>query len=741
MSDLTSKEQEILEREYQEIVEAYRKFRPQGNFDLIDRAYRFACEAHSGVRRKSGEPYIYHPVAVARIVVEEIGLGATSIASSFLHDVVEDTDYTVEYVETHFGSRVANIVLGLTKLSGGVFDHDPESMQSENFRRLLLTMSEDIRVVLVKMADRLHNMRTLEHMPSRKQYKIAAETLYLYAPLAHRLGLFKIKTELENLGFCYEHPQYYKELTEKIKVKTKESTVLLERFCDTVRQRLEPLGITYTIDYREKTPYSVWRKMERRNIPLDQIYDLLAVRIIFELNEEVLKDLKKDEAIVAAERAMCWQIFASLSSVYAPRHGRMRNFLSTPKTNGYEALHQTYLLEGGQAMEVQIRSVRMNEIAEKGCAAHWKYKTDSSDDSELEKWLTTLRELLDTPESNAIEFVDDFKMNVHEHEIFVLTPKGQIKTLPKGCTVLDFAFDIHTDLGMHCLGAKVGHKMVGVNHVIKSGDQVEVLTSPKVQAKQEWMDFVVTGRAKSKLRFVFREYRKEQEQKGEDLLQHYLDKNKLKLTSELLNKLLIHYNLSDKGELLLKLGKGELLTDNFSQIINRKLSNKLVSYWRVRLERYTSSKKKGDGRRAGEIEQESVGEYVSANCCKPLPGDDVVGFDEGGVMYIHKRGCNQLISLAARHGDRVFDATWTKHKMKSFLAVLDMTGEDRMGLVTEVTKIITEEYSVNMSAIHFDSNNGIFKGSLHVYVSDVEYLNRLIGKIMQVYGVREVRRV
>lgn len=731
MKDLNTEEQGILQREYEDIVNIYKKNRSDGNFELIEKAFHFACEAHKGVRRRSGEPYIYHPVAVARIVVEDIGLGATSIASAFLHDVVEDTDYTVEDMENLFGARVAKLVSGLTKLSGGVFNQEQVSMQSENFRRLLLTMSDDIRVILVKIADRLHNMRTLEHMPARKQYKIAAETLYLYAPLAHRLGLFRVKSELENLGFKYEHPSKYEEIRGKIEAQAENNNKAFDTFIKNTLSKLERLDIIYTLEQRIKTPYSVWKKMEKRKIKFEDINDVLAIRIVFENRAE--KDQDED-----GERAMCWQIYSHLTTTYKPRHGRMRDFLTTPKVNGYEALHNTLLGDGGLPIEVQIRSVRMNEIAEKGCAAHWKYKTDEQDESELDKWLSTIRELLETPEANAIEFIDDFKLDLFDVEIFVFTPKGDVKILPRACTVLDFAFDLHSDLGLRCIGAKINHKLVSINHVLKSGDQVEVLTSTKEVAKREWLDWVTTTKAKSILRSTFRKERHELEQRGSAILRHELKMLNVPISSQVINKLVTYYKLSDQAKLMRSIGSGDVDLLKLPQAIAKKPGNKLIKYWRVSLGKFGSSSRKGNSTKLPTDEE--IEDFICSPCCKPIPGDDVIVFKDKGRMYIHKRGCDLLRSLSSKFGENIVDAEWTSVKKKSFLAIIELEGKDEIGLVTELTRIVSQDYSIDMSTVHFESNNGVFKGFLHIYVPDSSHLNRLIATLSLVKGVSKAVR-
>ncbi len=662
----TAEENALIDREYQALVADYLNSNHRKKVGIIGKAFRFANQAHKGIKRRSGEPYIMHPLAVARIVAREIGLGSTSICSALLHDVVEDTDNTVEDIENLFGKKIASIVDGLTKIAGGVFG-EKASEQAENFRKLLLTMSEDIRVILIKIADRLHNMRTLGSMPQAKQLKIAGETQYIYAPLANRLGLYSIKTELEDLSFKYEHPDKYEELSLKLQSTQHERDRLFELFSTPVKKKLKELGCKFKIHARIKSIYSIWHKMQVKNIPFEEVYDILALRIIFDPEEG--KDEKKS----------CWEIYSAITDIYKPHPERIRDWISTPKANGYEALHVTVMGPEGQWIEVQIRSRRMDDIAEKGFAAHWQYKMNEKDDSELEKWLQTIKELLENPEPNAIDFLDTFKLNLFASEIFVFTPKGDIRTLPLGATTLDFAFALHTDIGFQCIGAKVNHKLQPLTYELQSGDQVEILTSKKQKPTADWIDLVKTARARGKIRSLFKKEYKAFIKKGELALQEELEKMNLPLSSENLSKILEHFNENRKEELYYKIGKGAYKIEDLDKTVFKgKSESRWIKYWKplfgkspvnetVSTDRKKQTKKVNQKEIVKITDEQSGIDYLIAECCNPIPGDDILAFvEEDARMIVHKRQCPVAMKLKSNFGERIVSAVWETHKVLSF---------------------------------------------------------------------------
>ncbi len=732
----TEEEQKMIDAAYQELLNDYLSSNHRRKVEIIEKAYKFASMAHQGVRRRSGEPYIMHPIAVARIVAHEIGLGSTSICSSLLHDVVEDTEYSVEDIENLFGKKIAQIVDGLTKISGGVFG-ERASAQAENFRKLLLTMSEDIRVVLIKMADRLHNMRTLGSMPPAKQYKIAGETQYIYAPLANRLGLYAIKTELEDLSFKYEHPDKYAELSGLLESTREERDNLFAVFSEPIKKKLESLGYQFEILARVKSIYSIWRKMQAKNIPFEEVYDILALRIIFDVKEG-------DD-----EKSACWAIYSAITDIYKPHPERIRDWVSTPKSNGYEALHVTVMGPNGQWIEVQIRSRRMDDIAEKGFAAHWKYKTGEKDDSELEKWLQTIKELLENPEPNAIDFLDTFKLNLFASEIFVFTPAGDIRTLPQGATALDFAFSLHTDVGLHCIGAKVNHKLVPLSYVLNSGDQVEVLTSKKQVPVPEWINYVVTARAKSKIRSIFKKEYKSFINKGEHLLDVYLNENNQKKTPDNLAKIMEYYKETKREELFYKIGKSIYNLNDLTNTVFKSQS-KWMKYWNLTFRKDGKSTslpffgtKKPDTKNTLTLAEDNSGvTYRIADCCSPIPGDDILGFmEEDGMLVVHKRQCPVAMKLKSNYGERIISAVWETHKMLSFPATIEVKGVDRLGALCDVIRTITEEHAMNISKLSVDTKDGIFEGYITLYVHDVEDVNNLCFSLMKIPSVNSVNRV
>lgn len=719
-------EQEQIREGFEDLLKSLRKETSKDDRQRIKEAFEFANEAHKGVKRRSGEPYIMHPLAVAKIATREMGLGTTSVISALLHDVVEDTDYTVEDIANLFGPKVASIVDGLTKISG-VMGSDT-SQQAESFRKMILTLADDVRVILLKIADRLHNMRTLASMPEHKQVKIASETLYIYAPLAHRMGLHAIKTELEDLSMKYEHPEEYEVIARKIEAYKKQFSALFEEFIKPIRQKLEDNRYEYTITARTKSVYSVWLKMQRRNISFDEIYDLLAVRIVFK------------PVTNQPEKWQCWNIYSLITDIYSPKPERIRDWVSVPKANGYEALHLTVMGPEGQWFEVQIRSERMDEIAEKGLAAHWKYKNDG-ESSELDKWLASIKEILDQPDATALEFLDEFKLNLFTKEIRVFTPKGYMRTLPKGATALDFAYDIHTEIGNTCIGAKVNHKLVPMSHKLASGDQVEILTSDKQKPQREWLDFVVTAKARTHINAAFKKFRKELMRNGIEVFEKLVKQLELPPTSEPLKKVMAHYALTNKDDLYVEIGKNIITVEELEKILKKKTENKFVKYWKLQ---FLWNGKEGDEKKKtpAVVAADDDSDFVIAPCCNPIPGDDVVGLNIAGTkVTVHKRSCPEAIRLMSSFGDKIVPVKWVSHKLMSFLAVIKMTGIDMPGIVSEITTLISKEANVSMRMIHFDTRDGIFEGIIHLYVHNTSDLNHIVSKISRLKGVETVARV
>lgn len=719
-------EQEQIKEAFEDLLKSLRKDTPKEGIQQIKKAFEFANEAHKGVRRRSGEPYIMHPLAVAKIATKEIGLGTTSVVAALLHDVVEDTDYTVEDIANLFGKKVASIVDGLTKISG-VMGSDT-SQQAESFRKMILTLADDVRVILIKIADRLHNMRTLASMPEHKQVKIASETLYIYAPLAHRMGLHAIKTELEDLSMKYEHPEEYRVIEQKIEVYKNQFSALFEEFIKPIRKKLSDNDYEYTITARTKSVYSVWLKMQRRNISFDEIYDLLAVRIVFKPKEGF------------SEKQQCWNIYSLITDLYSPKPERIRDWVSVPKANGYEALHLTVMGPEGQWFEVQIRSERMDEVAEKGLAAHWKYKGEG-ESSELDKWLASIKEILDQPDATALEFLDEFKLNLFTKEIRVFTPKGYMRTLPKGATALDFAYDIHTEVGNTCIGAKVNHKLVPMSYKLASGDQVEILTSDKQKPQREWLDFVVTAKARTHINAAFKKERKEMMRNGIDVYEATVKKLGLPPTSETLNKALNYYKIINRDDLYVEIGRQAITAEDLEKVLKKRPENRFIKYWNLQFlwsGKDSDEKKKGEA--AAKIADDS--DFAIAPCCNPIPGDDVVGMKIAGTkVVVHKRSCPEAIRLMASFGDKIVPVKWVSHKLMSFLAVVKITGIDSPGIVCEITSLIGKEEKVNMRLIHFEARDGIFEGVVHLYVHNTSDLNRIVSRISALKGVESVLRM
>ena len=724
----------LIEELYQDLDNSYLRDIAPENRTFIRKAFDFACKAHEGIKRKSGEPYITHPIEVARIVGAEIGLGTKSIVAALLHDVIEDTDYTKEDLAKLFGNRISNIVEGLTKLSE-VFDSSP-SLQAENFKKMLLTLSDDIRVILIKLADRLHNMRTLQSMPPRKQYKICGETLYLFAPLAHRMGLYEIKTELEDLSLKYEHPEKYSEIKNELDNYIKDNVDFLEEFKEPIINSLNRNGIKYSISERQKSIYSIWHKMNKKNVSFEEVYDLIGYRIIFEPDNEL------------SEKNQCWNIYSLITDIYRPKPERIRDWVSIPKSNGYEALHATIMGPRGRWVEVQIRTQRMNDIAEKGFASHWKYKS-SDKENELDKWLKDIREFLDRPENDAIEFLDNFRLNLFSQEIQVFTPKGEIITLPKNSTILDFAYQIHTDVGNNCMGAKVNKKLVPLNQILSSGDQVEILTSEKQKPRYDWINFANTAKAKTEIKRSFRKERKKFIEKGKEILETELRNIKLTTNSSIIRKLTNHFVVLNKEDLFCKIGQDIIELIDLDKILKKKSQNKFIRYWKLQLFGLPKRTKpeitnKNIDRKKTLIIDDDNNEikYEVAACCNPIPGDEIVAFNFTlNKVTIHKRNCPHAIKYMSNHGDKIVDAKWTTQKIMSFLTKIKLEGIDKIGVVNEVTNIISKEHNVNMQTIHFDSNNGIFEGEIHLYVQNTEILNNLIFKLIKIKGLDNVKRI
>lgn len=726
-------EQEMIETAFDDLIKSLRKGTTEESVKMIRRAFEFAREAHQGVRRKSGEPYILHPLAVAKIAVKEIGLGTKSAVAALLHDVVEDTDYTVEDIANLFGPKIASLVDGLTKISEVMGSNTTK--QAESFRKMILTLADDVRVMLIKIADRLHNMRTLDSMPEHKQVKIASETLYIYAPLAHRMGLHAIKTELEDLSLKYENPVEYQELEKRIHDYRDEHTGLYQQFIAPIRERLTESGYRYDITARTKSVYSVWSKMQRRHISFEEIYDLLAVRIVF--------DPKDNQP----ETWQCWNIYSLITDMYSPKPERIRDWVSVPKANGYEALHLTVMGPGGKWIEVQIRSRRMDEIAEKGLAAHWKYKGDNAEASnEVDKWLAGIKEMLEQPGTDALEFLDEFKLNLFAKEIRVFTPKGEMRTLPKGASVLDFAYDIHTEIGNSCIGGKVNHKLVPMSHRLQSGDQVEVLTSDKQKPQSDWLDFIVTAKARNNILMVFRREKKEQIRIGTTMFEKLLEDMKLPFGAENLNKALLHLKLQHKDDLYVSLAKGHLDIEEVRKALKKKSENKFVKYWKLQFfksdkDKSVPDKEEEKGKVINDI-TDDASDFIIAPCCNPIPGDDVVGMKiDGDKITVHKRKCPEAIRLMSSYGDKIVPVKWVSHKIMSFLAVIKLNGIDSIGIVSDITMIISKESNVNMRTVHFETKDGIFEGMIHLYVHNTADLNNLMMKIASLKGVENVSRV
>lgn len=738
-------DEKMIQDGFNELLEDYLNSNHRRKVERITKAFNFANQAHAGVKRRSGEPYIMHSIAVARIVCREMGLGSTSICSALLHDVVEDTEYTVQDISDMFGPKIAQIVDGLTKISGGIFG-EQASAQAENFRKLLLTMSDDIRVILIKIADRLHNMRTLGSMLPAKQFKIAGETLYLYAPLAHRLGLFTIKTELEDLSFKYEHPQEYDFIEQKLQASEESRNKLFEHFAIPVDKKLKEMGLHYEMKARVKSAYSIWNKMESKGITFEDIYDLYAVRIIF------------DPLPGVDEKNMCWDIYSAITDIYRIRPDRIRDWVSRPKANGYQALHLTVMGPDGQWVEIQIRSRRMDDIAEKGFAAHWKYKEHSvEEDTELDKWLQTITEILESPDPNALDFLDTIKLNLFTSEIFVFTPKGDIKTLPQGATALDFAYALHTNIGNKCIGAKVNHRLVPLSHPLASGDQVEILTSRSQEPQAEWLNFVTTAKARSKIDAVLKRARKDAAKVGEEKVIAAFKRSDMEASTSNLDKLCMYFGFSKREEFFYAVEKGDVtLPENIKKLLKEKTDNVLFKYVKQALgvgvknnkekeevQKEEKPKAKYDKSKPYILREEAFERnYVIAECCKPIPGDDALGFinDDGNVV-VHKRSCPIAMRLKSSFGERILNTEWSSHKNASFEATLEVKGIDSIGVLNTITKTISDDFNVNIMRLLIEAKDGVFEGKIKMKVHDVEDIQKMCVTLSKIKNIKSVGRV
>ena len=754
--DTINKEREIADDKmitaaFDKLMKTYLDSPHRKKVDIITKAFNFARQAHKGVRRLSGEPYIMHPIAVAQIACEEMGLGSTSICAALLHDVVEDTDYSVEDIENIFGSKIAMIVDGLTKISGGIFG-DKASAQAENFKKLLLTMSDDIRVILIKICDRLHNMRTLASQAPNKQYKIAGETMYIYAPLANRLGLNKIKTELEDLSFKYEHPEEYKDITHKLSMSEEQRKKLFKDFTSPIRAALDSLGIQYEIKARVKSPYSIWNKMQNKHVSFDEIYDILAVRIIFTPKER------------ANEINECFNIYVAISRIYKSHPDRLRDWLNHPKANGYQALHVTLMSKQGKWIEVQIRSDRMDEIAEQGFAAHWKYKDGNDgheDDGELNDWLSTIKEILDDPQPDAMDFLDAIKLNLFASEIFVFTPKGEVKTMPANCTVLDFAFQIHTFLGSHCIGAKVNHKLVPLSHKLNSGDQVEVLTSKSQHVQPDWINFVSTAKAKAKIQAILRRDNRETQKQGEETLKQWLQTNEIELSTSVLDQLCSFHDVQKPEELFLGLGNRTILLGekDINELHGKSQKNESSGGgWRKFVPFLGKSKDKKEtvppsdkklvvGKEFNKkipcvISEKTIGMYILPTCCHAIPGDDILGYiDNKNQVEIHNRACPVANRLKSSFGNRILDAKWDMHKVLFFDATIQIRGIDRKGMLHDISEVISEKLDVNIHRITINADEGIYDGKIEIRVHDRSEVQEIVNALKKIDDLKEVKQI
>lgn len=735
--DYTAEDELIIKEKWDDLLFSCTKIcKNDEDWNLIKRAFFLAKEAHQGVRRRSGEPYLLHPIAVAKIVIEEIGLGVKSVVASLLHDVVEDTEYTVEDMERIFGPKIASMVDGLTKMSG-VFNADT-SKQAEYFRKVLLTLSDDVRVILIKIADRLHNMRTLGSMPLNKQIKITSETIYLFAPLAYRLGLYSIKSELEDLCMKYRFPQEYAEITRKLSESEASRQEFVDKFNAPIIAALNRDKINYEISARVKSVYSIWNKMQRKQIPFEEVYDLFAIRIVF-------KPLP-----FPSEKTQCWQIYSSITDTYTPKPDRLRDWISMPKANGYEALHSTVMGPDGVWVEVQIRTQRMEEIAERGFAAHWKYKhaTISQDEDEFDKWLKQIRAALNSPTENAVDFLDNFKLSLYTSEIVVFTPKGESRKLPFGATALDFAYDIHSKIGNNAISAKINHKLEPITTTLNSGDQIEIITADNARPKPEWLDIVTTAKAKQAIKSFLKRERQHNIEHGMQMLDDKMKELNIKLSGRVLRKIVPAYGCRNKEELYSKIGAGIVSIDTLEKTLKVDSKSKILKFWTLFIPKKEEPEEGDAPVSPGEIQPspdvEAEPQFRIAECCKPIPGDKVVGYRDpaSGDIIVHKATCDELNRLASQFGNNIVkeEIKWSQHKAMSYLVTAEIRGIDRMGILLDLAKVVSDDFNINIREVNIHSHDGIFEGSVSLYVKDAEGLNAVMDRIRQIKGIETVKR-
>ena len=735
--DYTAEDEVIIKEKWDDLLLSCTKIcKNDEDWNFIKRAFFLAKEAHQGVRRRSGEPYLLHPIAVAKIVIEEIGLGVKSVVAALLHDVVEDTEYSVEDMERIFGPKIASMVDGLTKMSG-VFNADT-SEQAEYFRKVLLTLSDDVRVILIKIADRLHNMRTLGAMPMNKQIKITGETIYLFAPLAYRLGLYSIKSELEDLCMKYRFPQQYAEITQKLNETEASRREFIDKFNAPIIAALNRDNINYEISGRVKSIYSIWSKMQRKQIPFEEIYDLFAIRIVF-------KPLP-----FPSEKTQCWQVYSTITDIYTPKPDRLRDWISMPKANGYEALHSTVMGPDGVWVEVQIRTQRMEDIAERGFAAHWKYKhaTISQDEDEFDKWLKQIRAALNSPTENAVDFLDNFKLSLYTSEIVVFTPKGEARKMPFGATALDFAYDIHSKIGNSAISAKINHKLEPITTQINSGDQIEIITADNARPKPEWLETVTTAKAKQSIKSFLKRERQNNIERGMQMLDEKMKSLNVKLSGRVLRKITPIYDSKNKEELYSKIGAGIVSLDNLDKALKVNSKSKILKFWTL----FIPQKKEDetdDAAIPGEIapaEEAPATEpqFEIAECCKPIPGDKVVGYRDpaSGNIIVHKATCDELNRLATQFGRNIVkeEIKWSQHKAMSYLVTTELRGIDRQGILLDLAKVVSADFNINIREVNIHSHDGIFEGNVSLYVKDAESLHAVMDKLRKIKGIESVKR-
>ena len=728
----TAEDENLIKEKWDDLLLSCTKIcKNDEDWNFIKRAFFLAKEAHEGVRRRSGEPYLLHPIAVAKIVIEEIGLGVKSVVAALLHDVVEDTEYSVEDMERIFGPKIASMVDGLTKMSG-VFNADT-SEQAEYFRKVLLTLSDDVRVILIKIADRLHNMRTLGAMPMNKQIKITGETIYLFAPLAYRLGLYSIKSELEDLCMKYRFPQQYAEITQKLQESEASRREFINKFNAPIIASLNRDNINYEISGRVKSVYSIWSKMQRKQIPFEEIYDLFAIRIVF-------KPLP-----FPSEKTQCWQIYSTITDIYTPKPDRLRDWISMPKANGYEALHSTVMGPDGVWVEVQIRTQRMEDIAERGFAAHWKYKQD---EDEFDKWLKQIRAALNSPTENAVDFLDNFKLSLYTSEIVVFTPKGEARKMPFGATALDFAYDIHSKIGNSAISAKINHKLEPITTQINSGDQIEIITADNARPKPEWLETVTTAKAKQSIKSFLKRERQNNIERGMQMLDEKMKSLNVKLSGRVLRKITPIYDSKNKEELYSKIGAGIVSLDNLDKALKVNSKSKILKFWTL----FIPQKKEDetdDAAIPGEIapaEEAPATEpqFEIAECCKPIPGDKVVGYRDpaSGNIIVHKATCDELNRLATQFGRNIVkeEIKWSQHKAMSYLVTTELRGIDRQGILLDLAKVVSADFNINIREVNIHSHDGIFEGNVSLYVKDAESLHAVMDKLRKIKGIESVKR-